>query len=128
MKKLLLILMVGAVILSGCKEPVDGKYAELAQCLTEKGVVNYGAWWCHNCESQKKMFGDDFRYITYVECAEGGELTPDPKACAEAGVTAYPTWAFPGQENLVGVQTLEDIAKKANCELESDTEVTSAPE
>jgi hypothetical protein len=33
------------------------KYVEFAQCLSDKGAVFYGAFWCTHCKSQKQMFG-----------------------------------------------------------------------
>lgn len=105
-------------LLAGCngggpKEP--GKYAETAKCLTEKGVVMYGAFWCPHCNSQKAAFGEAVQYITYQECDEKGENS-DRLACLQAGVTSYPTWIFPGQGHLIGAQPIFALAKLANCE------------
>ena len=115
MKKLILASLAGMVILAGCAETQDGKYAIIAQCLTDKNVKFYGAWWCPHCSEQKKLFGDDLRYITYVECAEGGDLPANVEGCKKAGVERYPTWVFPGQGLVTGVQTPEALANKANC-------------
>lgn len=98
---------------NGPKEP--GKYADVAQCLTEKGVIMYGAYWCPHCQEQKQDFGDDVQFITYQECDDSGE-DGDHKACLDAGVTSYPTWHFPGQGNLVGKSPIFVLAKLANCE------------
>lgn len=127
MKKLLTLSIASVLLLSACGgEPQDGQYAELAQCLTKKDVKMYGAFWCPHCESQKKMFGDDFRYVTYVECDPRGE-NGDREACLAAGVERYPTWVFPGQEPVIGEQEPAALAKKANCEV-PDGSVPSAPE
>lgn len=108
--------MLALTLLAGCSnEPkAPGKYAKVAQCLSEKGVVMYGAFWCPHCANQKKTFGDDFQFVTYQECDDrgaGGNST----LCKSKGVTSYPTWFFPGQGNLVGEQTIEELAKYANC-------------
>ncbi len=101
---------------TACKsEPVDGQYAHVAQCLTEKGVKFYGAYWCGHCANQKEMFGDDFRYIDSYECDARGK-DANPEACAEAGIQAYPSWSFPGQGVITGKRPIEELAKKANCE------------
>lgn len=116
MKKLFFGLTAVVLVIAGCAgEPEDGQYAQVAQCLTDKGVKFYGAFWCPHCSDQKRMFGDDIRYITYVECDPRGE-NADPAACRAAGVTRYPTWGFPGQDNLLGAQQPEALAKKANCD------------
>lgn len=112
-------------LLSACVYTAqDGKYAEIAQCLTEKNVKFYGAWWCPHCAEQKKIFGDDMRYITYVECDKNGK-NANPQACRDAGVTSYPTWVFPGQENSVGVYQPEELAAKANCSVTTGSEGTT---
>lgn len=120
MKKVLALSFTMIVLLAGCGEPQDGQYATIAQCLTDKGVKMYGAFWCPHCEDQKKKFGADFRYITYVECDPRGE-NADREACVEAGVERYPTWIFPGQEPLIGANEPEVLAQKANCEVPEAT-------
>lgn len=120
MKKTLAILslMVAMTVLAAC-EPNGGtagtgKYTEIAKCLTEKGVKFYGAYWCPHCQDQKKIFGDDMKYINYVECDAKGE-NAKPEECQKAGVERFPTWFFPGQGNETGVRKPEELAAKANC-------------
>lgn len=109
------LVLISAFALSGCDtEDKSGEYAVLAQCLTEKGVKFYGTYWCNFCEKQKEAFGEDFKYINSVECDPNGE-NANPEACKEARVQAYPAWYFPGQEPVLGVQSMESLAKKANC-------------
>ena len=71
----------------------DGKYTEFAKCLTEKEVVMYGAYWCSHCQAQKKLFGDAWEEVNYVECDARGD-NGNPDLCTEKGVTGYPTWIF----------------------------------
>src|SRR3989344_5602345 len=65
MKVLLGILLIVILVISGCsgsdytKEQLDG----LASCLKEKGVKEYGAFWCPNCAKQQKMFGSSYDII-----------------------------------------------------------------
>ncbi|MEI6296996.1 MAG: hypothetical protein WCO84_05110 [bacterium] len=61
---------------------------EFAGCLASKNVVMYGAVWCSHCQNQKKLFGDSFRLVKYVECPDNIKL------CTDKGVTGYPTWEF----------------------------------
>ncbi len=112
-------LLLTSILLSGCGEPagpkLPGKYAEVARCLTQKGVIMYGAYWCPHCLSQKKLIGDDFQFIKYQECDDAG-TDGNHKLCIEKGVTSYPTWIFPGQGSLAGEQQMGVLAKLANCE------------
>ncbi len=120
-------LMVMTLLIAGCGPVKDGQYAKLAQCLTDKGVKFYGAYWCPHCVEQKKIFGDDVRYVPYVECYPGNSKTIS-KECVDAGVKSYPTWFFPGQGNATGVMQPEELAKMANCQdaLKADAQ-TSTP-
>jgi hypothetical protein len=94
--------------------PTSGSINSLAQCLTQKGVVMYGAFWCPHCQEQKKLFGDDFQLIKYQECDAKGP-NGNPQICIRQGITGYPTWQIPGQEDLVGEQSLAKLAEASNC-------------
>ena len=92
-----------------------GQYDQLAQCLTDKGTKMYGAYWCSHCVAQKKLFGNSFTKIKYIECS-----LPDGKTqtqvCQEAGINSYPTWEFGDGSRLEGQVSLEELASKAGCE------------
>lgn len=89
-----------------------------AKYLTEKGAIMYGTYWCSHCQNQKKLFGDAFKYINYMEC------TKEPNRCVAAGINGYPTWTIPksasesglpaeeaGVLKLEGEVSLENLAK-----------------
>jgi hypothetical protein len=119
MKKLLTAaLLLSVFALTACERDVT--YDKFAQCLTDEGVEFYGAFWCHNCESQKDLFGDSVDLVPYIECAEGGKDT-DPELCAEKKIEAYPTWDFPDSDRITGVQSLETLSKLSGCPLPSDS-------
>jgi len=80
---LIIIAFVGLIIWQKNK---PGEYDVLAQCLTDKGVKEYGAYWCPHCQKQKKDFGNSFRKITYIECGlPGGAKGGQTLECDEAG-------------------------------------------
>ena len=80
----------------------------LAKFMTEKGMVMYGAFWCSHCQNQKKIFGDAFKYVDYVECdASGPNANPDE--CVAKGIDGYPTWIYSG-EKYSGDKSLGDLA------------------
>jgi thiol-disulfide isomerase/thioredoxin len=91
-----------------------GQYDTLAQCLKDKGVIFYGAYWCPHCQATKKEFGSSAHLLPYVECS-----TPDgqsqQKVCTDAGVTSYPTWVFADGSRLTGEHTVQELAKAAGC-------------
>lgn len=127
MKKIVLLsfavfLLAGVLVVSGCtKNGVpSGKYDTFAQCLTDKGVKMYGAYWCSHCKEQKDLFGDSSSKVTYVECADQGS-SATRQVCKDAGVESFPTWIFPDNSRLVGAQSLEDLAAKSGCTLPSSS-------
>lgn len=89
--------------------PLNNQLDQLAKCLNQNGAVMYGAYWCPHCQNQKKLFGNAFKYVNYIECAE------NPGKCSAAGIQEFPTWVFPAGDRLVGEQTLETLAEKSQC-------------
>ncbi|MDO8425640.1 MAG: hypothetical protein Q7T01_03970 [bacterium] len=121
MKKSMIIGVLGALVLLGgaiffTSRGKQNPAAEaLALCLKEKGVVEYGAYWCPNCQEQKQRFGSGAKLIDYVECAMPGNPRAQSPKCQAAGITGYPTWVFPDGNRLVGLQSLERLAEAAGC-------------
>ena len=102
----------GAV--SGDSTTVAPKTA-FAQCLAEKGVTFYGAFWCPHCQAQKKLFGKKaFDTLKSVECS-----TPDGKnqtqECKDAGIKSYPTWKFADNTTQTGELSFAQLAEKTGC-------------
>ncbi len=112
----ILFLIVVGVASSFYVSSKPGKYDTFAQCLTDKGVIFYGAFWCPHCQATKRMFGASARLLPYKECS-----TPDAQGqlqvCTDAQVQSYPTWVFPDGSRLTGEQTLQALAEKSTCEL-----------
>lgn len=95
---------------------VDPKVDTFAQCLTDRGIKMYGAWWCPHCKTQKELFGKSFEKIQYIECSEPGSNEMN-QTCKDAKIEGYPTWEFKDGTRVSGQQTLEDLGKKADCSL-----------
>jgi len=89
------------------------KVDRFAQCLSDKGTVMYGLFWCPHCEEQKEAFGSSFRNIHYVECG-----TPDhheQPQCSAEGLKDFPTWRFAGGERITGGMSFQELAAKTGC-------------
>ncbi len=97
-------------------ESGPGKYDTFAQCLTEKGAVFYGAFWCPHCQAQKKLFGSSVKLLPYVECStlDGNGQT---QICIDKGVKSYPTWEFADGSRLNGEIPLSELSEKTSCPL-----------
>lgn len=87
-----------------------------AKCITEKGAVMYGAFWCPHCADVKKMFGESFRYVTYVECDPRGE-NEQSLLCIEKDIQNYATFEFNDnpETRLVGEPSFEELAAATGC-------------
>jgi len=94
-----------------------GKLDTFAQCLKDKGVVFYGAFWCPHCQKTKGLFGSSAKLLPYVECStpNGQDQT---QICKDKGITSYPTWTFPNATTtLTGERTLEELSAVSGCPL-----------
>lgn len=109
--------------------PVDPAVETLAQCLSDRDVTFFGAFWCPHCQAQKKLFGASFAKLKYVECStpDGNNQTQE---CKAQNVVSYPTWQFADGSRLTGEQPFEALAAKASCPFGANatsTEATTTP-
>lgn len=84
---------------------------EFAKCLSGKNIVMYGNYNCPHCQSEKAAFGQAFKFIKYIECTENIKL------CVEAKIGVVPTWIFPDNKKLVGLQGIEKLSRESGCEI-----------
>jgi hypothetical protein len=115
-----IVVVLGAFVVSrfmkgGGAAATNDARSQLAQCLTDKGVKMYGAYWCPHCQAQKKQFGDAFKKVTYVECAIPGDSRGQTQACKDQNIEGYPTWIFQDGSRVSGEQTFETLAEKSGC-------------
>ena len=102
--------IIGIIILTTAAYSVysinkPGPYDNFAKCLSEKGVVMYGAMdWCKYTQAQKAMFGNSFKFINYHEYKD------------LPGIKKTPTWVVNGawHEN---VQSFDKLAALTGCKL-----------
>jgi uncharacterized membrane protein/glutaredoxin len=109
----LMILLVHASYIRPQAEPTgpeDPNIRALAEHLSDKGAVFYGASWCPHCQDQKQLFGASASRLTYVECSPGGRNAPQAPSCTRAGVRSYPTWIIDGRAFVGEVLSLSRLA------------------
>lgn len=87
---------------------------DLANHLTAMGAQMFGAYWCPHCQEQKKMFGEAFSAVDYVECDPGGE-NPRTQDCLDNDIEAFPTWVINDEQHL-GVHSLPELAELSGYE------------
>ncbi len=80
--------------------------ARLVKRLNQAGAVLYGSSTCGHCLHQRKVFGEHFEKIKYVNFPE------DRKAFEKAGLlnSPIPLWIIKG-EKIVGFKTLAELAE-----------------
>ena len=114
---LLTIMVFGAIAgFSYYNSTAPGKLDGFTQCLSERGAMFYGAFWCQHCQNQKALFGRSAKLLPYVECS-----TPDAKGqlpiCIQKEIKGYPTWIFADGSREDGEVPLVKLAEKTQCEL-----------
>lgn len=88
---------------------------EFAKCLTDNGAVLFKSEIdCPHCNRQLAMFGDSAEFLSKVECHPNGQDSEKERCDAEK-FEGYPTWQING-ENFLGVQELEFLAEKTECQ------------
>lgn len=104
MEKILFIIFL--LIISGCASQIIPS-VETTKCIAENSVL-YVSQGCIYCREQENLFGENYQYITAVDCKL------EPKKCLEAEITGTPTWVINGTK-LVGVQDIETLKRVTNC-------------
>ncbi len=116
-KKIFALLISSIFLLTACGDKLGDRYTGFAQCLTDKEVKVYGAYWCPKCDKQKKMFGKKaFKKVDYVECDPRG-ANANPELCLKKKIEGYPTWEFSDGSMVRGITDLEDLSEKTGCAL-----------
>jgi len=116
----LVVILAGVIFLTAGKAKGE-ELVPFAQCLKDKNIKFYGAFWCPHCQATKRLFGAAAKELPYIECS-----TPDGNGqlqiCKDKGITNYPTWIFPDESRLMGEQTLEALSEKSSCPLPTATQ------
>ena len=109
------VLMI-ILILASCSTPSPAYYSDMAQCITDKGVKMYGAFWCPHCAKVKKAWGDSFQKLDYIECDPRGENAQTQK-CLDDSIEKYATFRRPDGEELCCEPSPEELAAWVGCEV-----------
>lgn len=99
---ILVIITISVLIL---EKPHPETSEEIAKCIGENSEL-YIQLGCHACETQEEMFGENYQYLTVIDCFY------ERDKCGE--ITATPTWKI-GGENTIGVQSIEELQKLTGC-------------
>lgn len=112
----ILIVIVASVGATFFSKVSPGQLDSFAQCIKDKGIIFYGAFWCPHCQATKSLFGNSAKLLPYVECstADGqGQL----QVCKDKGIKSYPTWVRPDGTTITGEHTLQELSDFSGCPL-----------
>lgn len=111
-----IMIIIGGLVWANTSNTRGEELRPFAQCLSEKGAMFYGTFWCPHCRDQKTIFGRAMDAVPYTECS-----TPDSRGqlqvCADANIERYPTWGFADGERVEGVMSLAQLSEKTGCSL-----------
>jgi len=99
--------------------PEDPRLRALAEHLDETGARYYGAYWCPNCQEQRRLFGRSADRLPYVECTPGGRGAPMAFDCVAADISGYPTWIIEGRR-FQRVLTPDELARLTRFQFEPE--------
>jgi hypothetical protein len=86
----------------------QGKYDNLAKCMTQQGVIMYGREGCHACEIQKNILGSGYQYIHIIDCGQQTQV------CMNQRIAVTPTWLI-NSSFILGYQEPEALANLTGC-------------
>jgi hypothetical protein len=77
----------------------------ITKCIGENSVL-YSRLGCHFCEVQEDIFGENYQYLTVVDCFFETDKCGD--------ITSTPTWIINGKP-YIGVQTFVKLKELTGC-------------
>lgn len=88
----------------------EASTAQIAKCLTNKGVVMYGSPVCGHCKHEKEWFGNDVRYIKEYNCKA------NRRKCDKLRTYPFPTWLQESTgKRLTRPNSLQQLAGHFDC-------------
>ncbi len=115
---IIIVAIIGIIMLTKNKSVATSNESmdNFAKCLTEKGTIMYGAFWCPHCAKTKKKFGESFSYINYIECDPRGD-NEQAELCISKQIDKYDTWEFADGSRLVSEPSFEQLSEKTGCQV-----------
>ena len=128
LKKILIVLAVIVVLAFGYssyQKTQPGELDTFAQCLGQKNIKFYGAFWCPHCQAQKALFGNSKSKLPYIECSTSDQKG-QTQICIDKGIQSYPTWSSMQASTTAsttdevfspGEKTLQELSNISGCQL-----------
>ncbi len=94
-----------------------GRYDEFARCIAGTGTQVYVKSWCDDCVAQLSLFGGSARLLPQVECSTSTGTIK--KSCTDLKIETFPTWQFAYGDAEESVLSLDEIAARTGCQLDT---------
>lgn len=101
---IILVIIIAVVILTRSHPESD---EELAKCIGTKAEL-YSQLGCHACETQEKIFGDNYQYLNVIDCFF------EQEKCIQNDIRATPTWIINGEQYL-GAHPINKLKELTGC-------------
>ncbi len=101
----LVVLVVIVILILHLTPKKNSPDEEITKCIGSKSTL-YVSTGCSACNAQKKLFGENFKYLNIVDCAV------EPGKCGN--ILYVPTWII-NNEKKVGVQSIETLKELTGC-------------
>ncbi len=98
---------------------------QFAKDLDAAGVIFYGAHWCPACTQQKELFADGKDNLPFIEVTNSDRTLN--QTGIDENITDFPTWVFPDDSRLVGIQTLETLSQRSGVAIPQSDQPTFEP-
>lgn len=102
---LIIVLAVIVLAVIVLVKPHPDASEEFAKCVGENSIL-YVQKGCHACEYQENVFGDNYKYLTVVDC------WVEREKCE--GIAGTPTWFIKG-EDYIGLKNIEQLKELTGC-------------
>ena len=102
---IIIVIAIIIVLVVIRNNPTTTTTKEIAECIGEKAIL-YTQLGCHACETQEKIFGDTYQYLTVIDCWY------EQDKCS--GITTTPTWKIKNK-NYEEIQTIKKLQKLTGC-------------
>jgi len=99
---ILIVIFLSVLVLQKPKPTIS---EELTKCIGKNSEL-YTQLGCHACEIQEDLFGENYRYLTIIDCFY------EQDKCMKIQYT--PTWIINGKE-IAGVQSIETLKELTGC-------------
>jgi len=100
------IIAVIVLVIIIMNKPAPETPKEIAECIGKNSKL-YTQLGCSACQAQEEMFGDNYQYLTIIDCWFESEKC--------TGIEYTPTWIIKGSK-YTGVQEISTLQELTGCQ------------